>query len=415
MTADGLRRPVSTGLSRVDLVDRYERDRLGTLLELTREYGPMVEAAPGTILVTDPTAAHEIYQRTNTDFLMSLDALLDDTDARRGTDSLDRWMVTRRAALAAIGRESLATHATWLDGELSALADRWLADGFVDDPVLELRELTLRSFSRFCFGTRDATGLRGRLVALDVALRRVQSSPLRVPVFGRLLPRHRRARQARQDLATEISRALASPGSGGLAEAFVGVGTDQPGVVRMLLATATAAYGVPAAAIGWVLHELSANPEVAEQVAQAGAGTGYANPPPLVDRVVDECLRLWPPTWLVYRSTDRDQTCAGWLLPAGSAVMLSPFVTHRTATCYDEPERFRPERWCTLTPPRGAFTPFGAGPRWCLGARFAKLELTRAATILTGRLRFSPAGNGVQRDVRGTLTPVGLRLTVTPR
>ena len=415
MTNPELRRPVSTGLSRAALVDRYERDRLGTLMDLTREHGPVVAAAPGTILVTDPAAAHEVYQRTNTDFLMSLDALFDDTDARRGTDGLDQWMTARRAALAAIGRESLAAHTAWLDRELSTLADQWRDLGTVDDPVPELRELTLRSFLRFCFGSRDTDGLRGRLAELDAALRVLQASPIRAPLIARMLPRYRRARIARHEFEAEINRTLAGAGSGGLAEAFTSSGADRQTTARMLVATATAAYGVPAAAIAWSLYELARNPGIADELAAAVAGRRPDHPPQLLGWVVDESLRLWPPTWLAYRGTDRDQPCAGWLLPANSAVMLSPFVAHHTTACYDEPDRFRPERWRGLTPPRGAFIPFGAGPRWCLGARFASLELARAVAVLASRLRLSSAAEHVGRDTRGILTPVGLKLTVTPR
>jgi len=54
---------------------------------------------------------------------------------------------------------------------------------------------------------------------------------------------------------------------------------------------------------------------------------------------------------------------------------MSQWVTHRDPRWYPEPEVFRPERWANnWQPPKGAYFPFGGGPRVCIGERFAWME-----------------------------------------
>lgn len=65
-------------------------------------------------------------------------------------------------------------------------------------------------------------------------------------------------------------------------------------------------------------------------------------------------------------------------VPVGSVVALSQYLTHRHPTIWVQPDRFDPDRFQArdATPrPMGAFFPFGAGPRTCVGAGFAMMEL----------------------------------------
>jgi len=55
-------------------------------------------------------------------------------------------------------------------------------------------------------------------------------------------------------------------------------------------------------------------------------------------------------------------------------VMYSPWVTHRMAEPWPEPEMFKPERW-ERDPLPYSFVPFGGGYRRCIGFAFATLEL----------------------------------------
>jgi cytochrome P450 len=107
---------------------------------------------------------------------------------------------------------------------------------------------------------------------------------------------------------------------------------------------------------------------------------------PYLEMVIKESMRLFPPVWTMVRRAVDDYELEGYRLPAGSLVLLSPWVFHRMAEYFNEPERFRPERF---DPERGerhqpfTYLPFGAGSRICIGSTFAMMELTLiVATVL---------------------------------
>lgn len=96
------------------------------------------------------------------------------------------------------------------------------------------------------------------------------------------------------------------------------------------------------------------------------------------NQVVKETLRLFPPAWAFARRALHDIEIGGYRIGAGSSVTLSQWVTHRDARYFENPEAFLPERWTdsfVSQLPRYAYFPFGGGPRICIGAGFAQLEV----------------------------------------
>jgi cytochrome P450 len=74
---------------------------------------------------------------------------------------------------------------------------------------------------------------------------------------------------------------------------------------------------------------------------------------------------------------------------AGSAVLLSHFMTHRMPELYAQPDKFLPERWATISPSPYEFMAFSAGPRLCLGISFAMMEMKIVLAMLLQRFRLS--------------------------
>ncbi len=98
---------------------------------------------------------------------------------------------------------------------------------------------------------------------------------------------------------------------------------------------------------------------------------------PTAKAVMAESLRLAPPVWVAPRRAIEDVTIAGIPVPKGAHVLVSQYVSHRNPEYFADPETFRPERWegdFEASLPRGAYFPFGAGTRKCLGDQFALLE-----------------------------------------
>ncbi len=130
---------------------------------------------------------------------------------------------------------------------------------------------------------------------------------------------------------------------------------------------------------------LSKHPDIAARVRAeldrvgGGRGIGVDDVKALAytDQVVHEGLRLYPSAWTVGRQVVAPVEHAGIRFEPGQQLMASEWAMHRDPRFYPNPEAFVPERW---TPemrrqlPRGAFFPFGDGPRVCIGNHFALME-----------------------------------------
>jgi cytochrome P450 len=106
--------------------------------------------------------------------------------------------------------------------------------------------------------------------------------------------------------------------------------------------------------------------------------------------VIDEALRLYPPTWLTGRVPMVDTEVGGYRVPANTLVLLSPFVTHRHPDFWTEPARFDPERFTperSAGRPRFAYFPFGGGERACIGSGLALKEMQMIVAMVTQRYR----------------------------
>jgi cytochrome P450 len=106
--------------------------------------------------------------------------------------------------------------------------------------------------------------------------------------------------------------------------------------------------------------------------------------------VVEESMRLYPPVHTIAREALADDTVAGRRIPAGSAVLISPWVLHRHRRLWRDPGRFDPERFSpdeAAARARFSYLPFGGGRRICIGAAFAMAEATLLLAAIAQRLR----------------------------
>jgi cytochrome P450 len=108
--------------------------------------------------------------------------------------------------------------------------------------------------------------------------------------------------------------------------------------------------------------------------------------------VIHESLRLYPPVWIIPRDAIRDDEIGGFKIPAGSTVLLCPYVTHRHPEFWDNPEAFDPDRFLPEAAkgrPRHAFFPFGGGPRLCMGVDMAIMETLLILSMVVQRFRLN--------------------------
>jgi cytochrome P450 len=202
------------------------------------------------------------------------------------------------------------------------------------------------------------------------------------------------------------------------------------GAVRDECMTAfLAGHETTAATLGWWAWCMAANPE-AQALARrevdavlGGRAPGEADLPRLgyLAQTLNETMRLYPaaPILMSRRST-REIVLGGWTVPARTMFMIPVFLLHEDAAVFVEPQAFRPERFAPDAPPipRGAFMPFGAGPRVCLGQHLALAEMTVVAAMVLQRFALSvPQGEKAPEPVLNiSLRPKdGLRVGIERR
>jgi cytochrome P450 len=171
-------------------------------------------------------------------------------------------------------------------------------------------------------------------------------------------------------------------------------------------------------ALAWTIYLLAQHPDVQSKL-HAEVSAALAGRPRLeagdtarlafARQVLLEALRLYPPAWFMTRRVLSEVRLGSYTLPEGTNVLVSQYVMHRDARSFDDPSSFRPERW---TEPfmkslhHGAYFPFGAGDRHCIGESFAWLEALLALSSLVARWRFEPApGPPVRPKTSITLRP----------
>jgi cytochrome P450 len=165
-----------------------------------------------------------------------------------------------------------------------------------------------------------------------------------------------------------------------------------------------AGHETTALALSWTWYLLAQHPEVdAKLTAELrevlrGHAPAVSDLPRLryAEHVVTEAMRLYPPAWGFGREALADCEIGGYAVPAGTTVIVSPWVSHRNPRYFDESEVFRPERWdgdFAATLPRFAYIPFGGGPRICIGNRFAMMEAVLVLATVAQRFRMELAGD----------------------
>src|SRR5688572_9233772 len=157
-------------------------------------------------------------------------------------------------------------------------------------------------------------------------------------------------------------------------------------LIDEVMTLVVAGHETTASGLNWTWYLLSQHPEVEAKLhaeldavpAETAPGLTQMESLKYTHQVIDEALRLFPPGWLLSRRTIGPDTLGGYEVPAGTSVMLSPYLLHRHPKFWKDPEKFWPERFAPeheADRPRFAYMPFAAGPRHCIGETLALYEM----------------------------------------
>ncbi len=183
-----------------------------------------------------------------------------------------------------------------------------------------------------------------------------------------------------------------------------------------LLSLTSTGYETIGDGLTWTLYLLARHPEiealVIEELRTLQPG-GAPSPDdlaklPYLRQVLNESMRLYPPTWIFVRmALGHDTLPSGAPVVPGDKLYLSQYVVHRHPRYFPDPDRFDPGRFAAesiAARPRFSYFPFGGGQRQCIGEAFAILQMVAVLSRILPAFRFELSGE-----------PIALRPTITLR
>jgi cytochrome P450 len=355
------------------------------------------------------------------------------------TSEGDFWLRQRRLAQPSFHRERIAAYGEVMVSYTERTLDEW-RDGETRDVHHDLMRLTLLIVAKVLFDADVAQEVETIGGALDDATKEIASRfrrPFRIP-DAIPIPGNLRYRSAVRRLDGVVHRIINEhrdhDGRGDLLGLLMEARDDEGHAMTdeqlrdEAITILLAGHETTALALSWTCYLLSRHPPVAENLHQELNEVLRGRPPSVADlprlrfteMVVMEAMRLYPPAYALGREAVNDCTIAGFDVPAGTSIFISPWVVHRDRRWFERPEEFLPERWAGNAAqrlPRFAYFPFGGGPRICIGNRFAMMEAVLLLACIARRFRLVlDDEKGVALFPSITLRPAnGLKMTLRRR
>lgn len=136
---------------------------------------------------------------------------------------------------------------------------------------------------------------------------------------------------------------------------------------------------------------------------------------------IKEALRLYPSVPLIARHIREEVVIDNYTIPVGTTAMIVTYMLHRNPEIYPKPEQFNPDRFlpenCKGRHPY-AYIPFSAGPRNCIGQKFAILEEKAVISTVLRRFKIESVDRREDLTLLGELIlrpKDGLRVRITER
>lgn len=186
-------------------------------------------------------------------------------------------------------------------------------------------------------------------------------------------------------------------------------------VIRdQMLTMLIAGHDTSTALLAWMFALLGQHPDVHQRVLQE---VDVMEKSPLLDQVIKESLRLYPPIHIGNRRVAKEIQFSEGSIPAGERMFYSIYLTHRDPSIWENAEEFCPERFAhgRKTPPF-SYVPFGGGPRACIGGAFGQAEARVVISHLLRTYKFESTNHKIHAHMGATLEPrPGVRMKVTRR
>lgn len=434
------------------LLPQMQRDYLGFFGQAQKDFGDAVYmsvAGRSTYSFTHPDQIREVLVDKAASFIR-YKRHMDVLSAVHGQSVLitegETWRKQRRTLQPGFSPKRFEGYALQMSEAASTVLARLPGDGHVPlDFEHAMNMLAMDVILRTMFSSTtpvDTPAIEGAVRLLSVIAYREMFYPASLPDWLPL-PEKRAKRQAMKLLDDTIwAQIRTRRASGEVRDDLLGMlltATDSEGddslmsdqQVRDQLMTAfLAGHETTASGLTWAGWVLASHHDVAQRAAREvdevlqGRAPTFADLArlPYLGQVVKETLRLYSPASGVFmRTATEDVQIGPWTVPKGSLVAILSSVPQRDPRWFPDPERFDPERFAPEAAkliPRGAYFPFGTGPRVCIGNSFAMMEMTMILAMLLQRYTLRPAPGQTQPGLRLQVTmrpDGGLRLILARR
>ena len=368
----------------------FQHDPLDFLTRLTRTYGDIVHLRFGTqdiYFLTRPDFVQEIlvnqwqklikWERLKTGFLKVAPLNLVILEG-------DIWQQTRRMTMPAFHQQRLEAYVAAMSRHAGRISAQWqdgtsyAMNAFMTDAVMGVLGEVLFDIPHMAQTAPElAHALDARLHIFMGDVRSIVQLPDWLPT-----PRNQQRRQVtetiRKHLMTMIQqRRQTGQDTGDVLSALMqaadpvsGKTFDDEEVYQLVLSFFMAGRETPVRALTWALYLLAQHPAIQEQLYQEVASAAPLTwdqlaAMPYLQQVVQETLRLYPPTWaLVFRQVIEPVQLGEYSLPVGAVVYISPYVLHHDPRWWQNPEQFNPANFSAgwqERVPAYAYVPFGGG------------------------------------------------------
>lgn len=395
----------------------FNRDSLGFIERCQRDYGDVVWMrflyVPALFLY-HPDQIEYVLATNPKNFIKSMSLRSNFFHRLVGnglvTSEGEEWKRQRRLSAPAFHRERVANYAKVMVDFTKRLTSQWQA-GETLDIHRDMMRLTLGIVVRCLFSADVSNDVDDVGETLKELVKPFASQATLGWILNNRLPTpaHLRFHALAKKIDTVVYRIIAERRASG---------TDEGDLLSMLLAARDedgsqmddrqlrdevmtlflAGHETTALTLAWSWYLIGKHPEVEKRFhaeldeVLGGRDATPADLPRLkfTEQIAKESMRLYPPAYGLGREAIDDCEIGGYHVPRGTQVFMFQWATHRDPRFYERPDEFIPDRWTAEFAerlPKYAYFPFGAGPRACIGASFAMMEIVLALATIGQNLR----------------------------
>ena len=297
----------------------------------------------------------------------------------------------------------LPDYAEMMIAQADRVTSTW-SDGQTIDMLVDGRKIALLIIMQALFSVDAWEDLPAMWTPILKVIEYISPGPW---IFWRTIPRpgfRKHLKQLDEYLFHIIQDRRAAPAKVDLLQHLVDAGLDDDRIRDQMLTMLIAGHDTSTALLAWTFVLLGQHPDIHSQLIHE---IETMNKSPLLDQVIKESLRLYPPIHIGNRVVAEELDFDRNKIPSGERMFYSIYLTHRDPAIWENADQFCPERFShgRKTPPF-AYIPFGGGPRSCIGSAFGQAEARLVIKRLLKKFSFEFMNtNQIHAHMGATLEP----------